>query len=155
VALGAQIKTTRRVLDAEDFFSARPGASTILEPGELVEELRVPPMAVGTRQAFQKFRLRRSIDFPIVNVAVVVKVESGWVTEARIALGAVAPVPLRATKAEEYLWGRELSEEAAQAAAELAVSESIPLGCNDYKISVLRALVSRALLASSPGGESS
>ena len=155
VALGAQIKTTRRVLGAEEFFSARPGASTILEPGELVEELRVPPMAVGTRQAFQKFRLRRSIDFPIVNVAVVVKVESGWVTEARIALGAVAPVPLRATKAEEYLWGRELSEEAAQAAAELAVSECIPLGCNDYKISVLRALVSRALLASSPGGESS
>ncbi len=155
VALGARVKTTRRVLDAEEFFQARPGRSTILEPGELVEEVRVPPMSAGTRQAFQKFRLRKAIDFPIVNVATVVKVESGWVTEARIALGAVAPVPLRATKAEEYLWGRELSEEVARNAAELAVSECIPLGCNDYKISVLRALVARALLASSPRGETS
>ncbi len=155
VALGARVKTTRRVLDAEEFFQARPGRSTILEPGELVEEVRVPPMSAGTRQAFQKFRLRKAIDFPIVNVATVVKVESGWVTEARIALGAVAPVPLRATKAEEYLWGRELSEEVARNAAELAVSACIPLGCNDYKISVLRALVARALLASSPRGETS
>lgn len=155
VALGARIKTTRRVLDAEEFFDARPAGSTILEAGELVEEVRLPPVAAGTRQAFQKFRLRKSIDFPIANVATVVKTESGKVTEARIALGAVAPVPLRAAKAEEYLCGRELSEDVAQSAAELAVAECIPLSGNDYKISVLRALIARALLAPPSWGEPS
>ncbi|HEY5529747.1 MAG TPA: pyridine nucleotide-disulfide oxidoreductase, partial [Thermoleophilia bacterium] len=139
--------TTRRMLDAEAFFRARPAGSTALDQGELVEEIRLPALAAGTRQAFQKFRIRKAIDFPIANVATVVKIEAGKITEARIALGAVAPVPLRATEAEHSLRGRALSEGAAREAAGLAIAECIPLGRNDYKISVLRALVTRALLA--------
>ena len=145
VALGAQVKTTRRTLDAGQFFRARLAGSTALEAGELVEEVRVPLPAAGTRQAFSKFRIRKSIDFPIVNVAVVVTTEAGKVKEARVAMGAVAPVPVRAAKAEAFLAGKALTAETAREAAGLAVAECIPLGRNDYKVTVLKTLVARAL----------
>ena len=145
VALGAQVKTTRRTLDAGQFFRARLAGSTALEAGELVEEVRLPLPAAGTRQAFSKFRIRKSIDFPIVNVAVVVTSEAGTVKDARVAMGAVAPVPVRAAKAEAYLIGRVLTAETAREAAGLAVAECIPLGRNDYKVTVLKTLVARAL----------
>jgi CO/xanthine dehydrogenase FAD-binding subunit len=145
VALGAQVKTTRRTLDAGQFFRARLAGSTALEAGELIEEIRLPLPAAGTKQAFSKFRIRKSIDFPIVNVAVVVTSEAGKITRARVAMGAVAPVPVRAAKAEAYLTGRALTVETARAAAALAVAECIPLGRNDYKVTVLKTLVARAL----------
>jgi len=151
VALGARLKTTKRILEAGEFFSACPTGSTVLEPGELVEEVRLPRLSPGTGQAFRKFRLRNAIDFPIVNVATVVRTEAGRTAEARIAMGAVAPITLRAAGAETYLRGRGLSEETARGAADLAVSNVIPLGRNAYKVSVLRALVARALVASSTG----
>ena len=147
VALGASIKTTQRSIDAEEFFCARPGGSTVLDRGELVEEIRLPALPAGARQAFRKFRIRKAIDFPIVDAAAVVTTQAGRVTQARIAMGAVAPTPLRARKAEAYLEGRELTQSAAAQAAALAVSECIPLSRNDYKIAVLKTMVSRALYA--------
>ena len=147
VALDAAVKTTKRVLRAEEFFSAAKTASTVLEPGELLEEVRLPAPAPGSRQAFMKFRIRKSIDFPVVDVAVVVEFEAGKITDARVVLGAVAPTPLRARASEAYLLGRELSEETAAEAAALAVAGCIPLGHNQYKISVVRALIKRAILA--------
>jgi NADPH-dependent glutamate synthase beta subunit-like oxidoreductase/CO/xanthine dehydrogenase FAD-binding subunit len=151
VALGARVKTTRRILGAEEFFSAGRTGSTVLAPGELVVEIRLPRLPARSQQAFKKFRLRNAIDFPIVNVATVVATKSGKVAEARIAMGSVAPVILRASGAEAYVVGRELSEQAGREAAELAVAGCMPLGRNGYKVSILRALVARALLASADG----
>jgi xanthine dehydrogenase YagS FAD-binding subunit len=116
-----------------------------------VVEVRLPRLPAHSRQTFKKFRLRNAIDFPIVNVATVVATESGKVGEARIAMGSVAPVILRASGAEVYLVGRELSEQTGREAAELAVAGCMPLGRNGYKVSILRALVTRALLASADG----
>jgi NADPH-dependent glutamate synthase beta subunit-like oxidoreductase/CO/xanthine dehydrogenase FAD-binding subunit len=149
VALGASVKTTRRLVPAEEFFCATRKGSTSLEAGELIEEVRLPALPAGSRQAFLKFRIRKSIDFPIVDVAVMVRLEEEKVTEARIVLGAVAPMPLRAARAETYLTGRELSEKTALEAARIAVAECIPLNRNQYKVDVLRAFVRRALLAAS------
>ena len=145
VALGAQIKTTRRTLDAEAFFRARLAGSTALEAGELVEEIRLRLPGAGAKQAFTKFRIRKSIDFPIVNVAAMVTSQAGVVKEARVVMGAVAPVPVRAAKAEAYLVGKVLTAGAAREAAALAVAECIPLSRNEYKVTVLKTLVARAL----------
>jgi NADPH-dependent glutamate synthase beta subunit-like oxidoreductase/CO/xanthine dehydrogenase FAD-binding subunit len=145
VALSAQIKTTKRTLEAGQFFRACLAGSTALVTGELVDEIRLPLPAQGVKQAFGKFRIRKSIDFPIVNVAAVVATEGGTVREARVAMGAVAPVPVRAAKAEAYLIGKALTAKTAKAAAALAVAECIPLSRNDYKVTVLKTLVSRAL----------
>jgi CO/xanthine dehydrogenase FAD-binding subunit len=72
-------------------------------------------------------------------------VEGGVVRAARLALGAVAPIPLRATGAETYLAGKRLDGPTAAAAAALAVSDAAPLGENRYKAPILQALVRRAL----------
>jgi len=145
VALGATIHTTERAVPAERFFTVGPATTTVLRPGELVREVGVPRPPPGTRQCYLKFRTRRSIDFPIAGVAVSLGVAGGTVTRARVALGAAAPIPLRATAAEDYLAGRVLDAAAAARAAALAVADAAPLGENGYKVHVLEALVRRAL----------
>jgi len=61
VALGAQIKTTRRVVEAESFFSAKGCASTVLDENEIVSEVRIPAPASGTKSAFIKYALRKGV----------------------------------------------------------------------------------------------
>ncbi len=114
VALGATIRTTKRSIAAEDFFTVRPMSTTVLDVDELVTEISVPAPAAGSRFAFHKFRIRNSIDFPIVSVASVLTFDGAEITDARIALGAVAPVPLRAVNVEEFLIGRTADEETAE-----------------------------------------
>jgi NADPH-dependent glutamate synthase beta subunit-like oxidoreductase/CO/xanthine dehydrogenase FAD-binding subunit len=147
IALGAEVETTKRTLAAEEFFSVGPMRSTILDQDELVVGIKIPAPKPASRQAFLKFRLRNSIDFPIVAVAVMIDMEAGEVAEARIALGAVAPIPVRAGGAEEFLRGKEISEEVAEKAAAIAVEDAIPLAENGYKAQIVKALVRRALLA--------
>ena len=147
IALGARIKTTRRTLTAEEFFAVGPVRSTVLDRDELVTEVHLPAPAPDNRQVFLKFRLRNSIDFPIVSVAAVISRRDGKVDSARIVLGAVAPIPLRMQAVEDFLIGKRIDAQVAEAAAALAVQGAIPLPKNAYKIQVARALVRRAILA--------
>jgi xanthine dehydrogenase YagS FAD-binding subunit len=142
VALGAQIKTTRRVVEAESFFSAKGCASTVLDENEIVTEVRIPAPASGTKSAFIKYALRKSIDFPIVNCAAVIGPK-----EARICLNAVFNSPYRAAAAEEVILGKPIDEAIADAAGAAAVSAARPLKSNRYKVQIARTLVKRAILA--------
>jgi NADPH-dependent glutamate synthase beta subunit-like oxidoreductase len=146
VALGATVATTRRRLEAEDFFAARPLSTTVLERGELVVRVELPPPEPGSIFAFRKFRIRNSIDFPILSVASVLVLEGARVREARLVLGAAAPVPLRARAAEDFLRGRILDEQSAEGAAAIALRGTFPLARNRYKVQVLSALVKKAIL---------
>jgi NADPH-dependent glutamate synthase beta subunit-like oxidoreductase/CO/xanthine dehydrogenase FAD-binding subunit len=147
IALDASIQTTKRIVAAEGFFAVGPATSTLLEPDELVTEIRIPAPRPGSKQVFLKYRLRNSIDFPIVCVAAVISQAAGTVDEARVVLGAVAPIPLRMRRVEDYLKGRQITEETAQAAAALAVEGVVPLAKNGYKVQITNALVRRAILA--------
>jgi len=147
VALGARIKTTKRVIDAEEFFAVRVLKSTILESDELVTEIQLPAANTNRKSTYLKFRHRQAIDFPLASVAIAVTSEDGKVSAARIALGAAAPVPIRAKKAEDFLKGKAISEEIAAEAASLAICGVLPLDKNYYKIQVTKALVRRAILA--------
>jgi NADPH-dependent glutamate synthase beta subunit-like oxidoreductase/CO/xanthine dehydrogenase FAD-binding subunit len=147
VALGAALRTTKRRIEAEDFFAAREGRTTCLDAGELLLELEVPEQQTGSRFAFRKFRIRASIDFPIVSVAAALVVDGGRITRARVALGAVAPLPLRALEVEAFLLGKAPGPETAEGAAALASTGAFPLGRNGYKLRMLQALVREALSA--------
>jgi len=147
VALGAKIKTTKRVIDAEKFFAAGVLSSTVLEPDELVTEIRLPKAQNNTKSVYMKFRHRQAIDFPLVSVASVIRNENGKIAEASIVLGAVAPIPVRAKEAEHFLKGKEVNEEVAAKAADLAVNRALPLGKNHYKVQVAKTLVKRSILA--------
>jgi len=147
VALRAKIKTTKQTMAAEQFFAARPFSTTVLERGEVVTEIQIPAPPPHGRMSFLKFRIRKSIDFPIVSVAAAVVVERGIVKDATIALGAVAPVPLRARTVEQFLIGKRLTEENLEIAETIAVRGVFPLGKNRYKVQVVKALLRKALLA--------
>ena len=122
------------------FFRRRAGSSTVLAPGELVTEVRLPAPAAGVRSWYEKFRLRNAIDFPIVSVAVALHVEGGRIAGARVVLGAAAPVPWRALQVEAALLGCEASPAglgaAVRASAEEWARECMPLGRNAYKVKI-------------------
>jgi xanthine dehydrogenase YagS FAD-binding subunit len=141
IALDAKIVTTSRTIDAENFFDVKLPGNTVLAPGEIITEIRVPAVA-GAKSAFLKFAIRKSIDFPVVNCAV--RVGGG---APRIALNAVAPKPYRAVKAEAALAGKSINEEIATAAGEAAVVDAKPFPASKFKVQIAKTLVKRALLA--------
>ena len=149
VALDGAVVTTRRVLPAADFFAVAPSASSVLAPGELVAEVRLPAPAAGLRSWYEKFRLRKAIDFPIVSVAVALHVDGGRVVAARVVLGAAAPVPWRLTEVEAALTGCEASPAGLAAATRAAAAEwargCTPLRPNAYKVKIAAALIARAI----------
>jgi len=163
IALDASILTTKREIPAEEFFACLERSSTVLEPEELVKEIRLPKTGKESRSSYRKFRSRGSIDFPIVSAAVRLDISEGRITDSRVVLGAVAPVPLRARAAEEYLNGNEIAEIKripssegddnnwpdlpCAHVADLAVDGAIGLQENVYKIQLTRAYVRRAILA--------
>jgi NADPH-dependent glutamate synthase beta subunit-like oxidoreductase/CO/xanthine dehydrogenase FAD-binding subunit len=147
VALDAKVKTTRRTLAAGELFAAAPSKTTVLEADELIEEIEVAAPPAENAQTYLKFRIRNSIDFPIVGVALCASLQGGVFHEPRVVLGAVAPVPLRALEVERLLEGREPGEALAQEAGTLAVEGAQALARNQYKIEVVKALVAKAVLA--------
>lgn len=138
VALGATIVTNTREVPAGEFFCANGCRSNVLEDGEIVKEVRIPKTAHST---FEKFALRKSIDFPLVNCAVA-EDASG---EVHVVLGAVYPSPVRVEAAEAEIRGG-ITEATAAAAGDAAVKDCMVLGKNEYKIEIARTLVKRTLL---------
>ena len=134
-----------RVLPVQEFYS---GFGNELGADEILVEVVIPIPPAGSKQVFLKTRERMAIDFAIVSVATVVTPGG----EARIAIGAVSPRPIRATEAEAVLQkslvgGKKLEPALAQRASELAVAGAQPLSGNEYKIQIAKTLVKRALLA--------
>jgi xanthine dehydrogenase YagS FAD-binding subunit len=142
IALNAKIVTTARTIEAESFFDVKVPGSTVLAAGEIITEIRVPTPPAGAKSAFLKFAIRKSIDFPIVNCAVLV---GGGAP--RIALNAVAPKPYRAVKAEAAITGKAINEATAEAAGAAAGEDAKPLAATKYKVQIAKTLVKRALLA--------
>jgi NADPH-dependent glutamate synthase beta subunit-like oxidoreductase len=147
VALDARIVTTKRTVSAQDFFNASATRSTILGPNELIKEIQIPKTSSGALQKYDKFTLRKPIDFAVVSVASVLTTSDHVCKDARIVLGGVAPEPIRAKKAEDIVKGRSIDEKIAAEAAETAVEGATPLAMNEYKAEITKALVRRALLA--------
>ena len=146
IALDARIRTSKRTIAAENFFRVEVSRTTVLEPEEIVTAIQIPKPQKGTKSAFFKFALRKSIDFPIVNCAARISTKGGKVTDARICLNGVYVKPLRAMAAEDAITGKKIKEADAQAAGEAAVAEAKPLQDNGYMVEVAKTLVKKAIL---------
>ena len=93
------------------------------------------PARTGWRSSYWKLRRRGSIDFPVLGVAAAVKIgASGGVEDARLVLGAVSSQPLVAHDAAQSLLGRELSDDAIEAAAEKAAKLAKPMDNADFEL---------------------
>jgi xanthine dehydrogenase YagS FAD-binding subunit len=143
IALNAKVVTNKRTVEAENFFEVNKPKSTVLASDEFIREIQIPAPPAGAKSAFIKLAFRKSIDFPIVNCAVMVGGGS-----PRICLNAVAPKPYRAVKAEAAIAGKPVNEANAAAAGEAAVADasSFPEAAQ-FKKQIAKTLVKRALLA--------
>lgn len=143
IALDAKVVTDRRTIEAEKFFAVKTPGNTVLEKNEVIKEIQIPEPPRGAKSAFIKFAFRKSIDFPIVNCAVMIGGRN-----PRICLNAVAPRPYRAEKAEAAIKGKRITEKNAAAAGEAAIAEvkSFPKAAM-FKKQVAKTLVKRAILS--------
>jgi 4-hydroxybenzoyl-CoA reductase subunit beta len=123
-------------------------------PDEVLTEIRLPP-ADGWRSCYLKLRRRGAFDFPVLGVAVAVRLDGGTVREARIVLGAVASLPREATAAGQALVGQRLTPEVIARVADLAAGPAKPLDNTDYahfyRKRMTRVFVARALHAIGAG----
>lgn len=153
VALGATVSTASptggRTLPLEKFFvlpSEEPTRENVLEPAEIIIDIRVPASAFAARSTYLKFKERDSLDFALSAVAAALELDgSGSVRQARLVLGGVAPVPWRVPRVEEFLIGKRLEPATLAEAARLALRGAEPLSKNAYKIPLTQTLVRRAL----------
>jgi xanthine dehydrogenase YagS FAD-binding subunit len=118
----------------------------ILDDGEIVTQISIPPSGFAGRSMYVKFKERSSLDFAMVAAAAAIDLgPDQTVRQARLVLGAVAPIPWRVPKAEASLIGKPLNSETINAAAEIALEGAAPLSKNAYKVPLAKALLRRAL----------
>jgi xanthine dehydrogenase YagS FAD-binding subunit len=128
-----------------------PQRETVLEPGDLITHVTLPARAPGSRSLYLKLRDRASYEFALASAAVVVTVDGGKVTRARIALGGVGTKPWRSTEAEQAMTGQPAAEEAFRNAAEAALRGARPQSENGFKVELAkRCLVHALKLAAQP-----
>ena len=150
LALDARVKLLgangEREVPLEQFFTG-PG-NTVLHHGEILTSIIIPDIS-GCSGRYIKLGQRSSLEIAIVSAAVSLQLEKNFCCKARVALGAVAPVPLRATKTEEYLQNKELTDAVIEECALLAVAESNPISdsraSSSYRKEMVKELVKKAL----------
>lgn len=123
----------------------QPHIETLLEPGELITAVQLPPLPTAMRSTYRKVRDRASYAFALVSVAAALELAEGRVTDVRIALGGVAHKPWRAFKAEDTLRDQPAGRALFTAAAEAELAEARPLAGNGFKVELARRTIVAAL----------
>lgn len=135
---------------ALDSFFTGPG-KTVLGAEGLVTEIRIPRPPRESGGVYLKHAVRGAMDIAMVGVAILVTPDArrGLVRDVRIGLGAVAPTPIRARKAEKHLRGKAFGDKLIREAAKTAASESNPIsdhrGSAEYRTWIIEALTRRGL----------
>ena len=110
----------------------------------------LPESAAGWRGSYQKLRIRGSIDYPLAGVAVALKMKSGRVDDARVAITAVDPAPLLVKDADAQLIGLVATEDIADRIGEMAAGTAKPLTTSaltpEYRREMVRVYTKRAVM---------
>jgi xanthine dehydrogenase YagS FAD-binding subunit len=137
-----------RLISVKDFFVTPKNENTreiALRPDEILAEILMP--AGVTHSATYEVRQKEALDWPLAAAAVAIHMKGSMVGSARIVLGHVAPTPWEAKAAGEWLAGKTITPETAEAAGRAAVEGAQPLSHNAYKVTLAKTAVKRALLA--------
>ena len=136
-----------RMINVEEFFTG-PNR-TVLAAEEILREIQIPGLPPHAKGIYLKLTPRRAMDLAIVGVAVVVIPKDGLCNDIRIALGAVAPTPIRAKRAESILKGQKFDDKAIEKAAQTAAEESKPIDDHrasaEYRREMVKILTRRAI----------
>src|SRR5467141_2539634 len=137
-----------RAISFGDFYllpGNTPNRETVLEPGDLITHVTLPPPVAGSKQVYLKLRDRASYEFALASAAVVVTVASGKITRARIALGGVGTKPWRSTEAEGELTNQTATQGVFQKAANAALRDAKPQSQNGFKVELAKRCLVHAL----------
>jgi xanthine dehydrogenase YagS FAD-binding subunit len=153
VALDAKVKLSgpkgTRTLPLEKFFVLPEDDVTkenVLEPGEVLVEVILPPAVAGQKSSYKKIRARGSWDFAMAGIALAVSFRPDKkVATARVVFSGVAPIPWRSLNVEQAIIGQRLDAKTMAKAAEAAVLGAHPLEQNAYKVEMVKGLVTEAL----------
>jgi xanthine dehydrogenase YagS FAD-binding subunit len=122
-----------------------PERETVLEPGDLITQVTLPPPSPGARSLYLKLRDRASFEFALASAAVVVTMDGGKITRARVALGGVGTKPWRSPEAEAELSGQSATQAVFQKAAEAALRDAKPQSQNGFKVELAKRCLMHAL----------
>lgn len=141
-----------RRLSLERFFTLPSEGSilreNVLAADEVLTAIDVPAPEGGAarwRSTYIKFKERDSYDFAVGAVALAVALDGDTISDCRLVLGAVAPIPWRSLEGEDVLRGQSLDDETAIAAAEAALADAVALDHNGYKIPLTQGLIRKAV----------
>lgn len=141
------LKATRAVAFGD--FHLLPGNTpqreTVLEPGDLITHVTLPPPIAGSKQIYLKLRDRASYEFALSSAAVVLTIAGSRITLVRIALGGVGTKPWRSPEAEAVLTGKAPTEATFRNAAEAALRNAKPQSENRFKIELAKRCLTYAL----------
>jgi len=144
-----------RTVALRDFYTGV--RRTVMQPDEMLVDISFPAMETTARGTFIKLALRRAQAISIIDVAVILDTEAGFVKSAAIALGAVAPTIIRAPEAEGYLVGKQLTDDVLEEAARLTMNACKPIddirGSAAYRSEMVRVCTLRGLRSAREGQE--
>jgi xanthine dehydrogenase YagS FAD-binding subunit len=122
-----------------------PDRETVLEPGDLITHVTLPPPVAGSKQHYLKLRDRASYEFALASAAVVLSIADEKVTRVRIALGGVGTKPWRSPEAEALLVGQPATQDQFRKAAEAALRDAKPQTENRFKVELAKRCLVHAL----------
>jgi len=129
-----------------------PQRETVLEPGDLITHVTLPPPIAGSKQVYLKLRDRASYEFALASAAVVLSLAGEKVSRARIALGGVGTKPWRSPEAEAALDGQMANKESFRKAAEAALRDAQPQSQNGFKVELAKRCLAHALHMAATSG---
>jgi len=143
----------QRVVSLEDFYLGV--RKSVLQAHEMVIDIYFPALDDSQKGQFIKFALRRAQAISLVNVAVICDMDNEIVQDAKITLGAVAPTIIHAKEAEQFLYGKKLSEDVINDTALLAQKSTKPIsdvrGSASYRKTMVKVITKRALVSIAEG----
>jgi carbon-monoxide dehydrogenase medium subunit len=151
MALGASVTLLstqgERIVSLDDFYLGV--RKTVMREDEILIDISFPALTESQRGTFIKVGLRRAQAIAVINVAIVLDFNVSGIESASITMGAVSPIIIHANAAEEYLIGKELTEETIAEAANLAMAASKPIGdirgSAEYRREMIRVQTARGL----------
>ena len=151
-ALEATIHVTglkgERAIPIHDFYTLpgkNPERETVLEAGDLITYVTLPPLPAGAKTQYLKLRDRTSYEFALASAAVIVVVKDRRITHARIGLGGVGTIPWRAREAENVLEQQPVSDDLFQRAADAALRDAKPQSENGFKVELTKRCLTYVL----------
>jgi len=158
VQIASSTKGERSVPIGDFFFlpGDTPERETVVEPGELITSVTLPPPQAGAKSTYLKLRDRASYEFALASAAVIITTNEGNIEKARIAMGGIATKPWRNRDVEVALEGKPASREHFENAARILLSNAKPRHGNQFKLELARRCLIHALtLATATGATDS